>query len=97
MHIDPEAKCEQCGGTVLEFDDLDNFCDHCITEMLLDSIEGTTADSTVPLDTRRCPQCQQWNDINWWWHSQRMDRWVCYPCGMGRRKEQTRIDRPRKK
>jgi len=40
-----------------------------------------------------CPKCHQTNTTLQWWHEESKDRWVCYPCGMGRREEQNRIER----
>jgi len=48
-----------------------------------------TADTTLKM----CPQCDQWNTIDWWWRSESLNRWVCYSCGMGRREEQNVIDK----
>jgi Zn ribbon nucleic-acid-binding protein len=42
-----------------------------------------TADKILKM----CPACEQWNFIDWWWHSESLNRWVCYGCGMGRSKE----------
>ena len=39
-----------------------------------------------------CPKCHQTNTTLQWWHEESKDRWICYPCGMGRREEQNRID-----
>ena len=37
-----------------------------------------------------CPKCNLKNNTNWWWEV--ASGWVCYPCGMGRRDEQLKID-----
>ena len=39
-----------------------------------------------------CPQCRETNTTLMWWEQEDPHRWVCYPCGMGRREEQTRIE-----
>jgi len=39
-----------------------------------------------------CPKCEQLNTTLHWWHDEPNNRWICYPCGMGRRKEQNRIE-----
>jgi hypothetical protein len=36
---------------------------------------------------KNCVKCQQLNYIDWWWHDESEDRWVCYGCGMNRSKE----------
>jgi len=81
--------CPRCNNPTIAFPNLPNLCDHCATEALLDSIEveELTADSTVSVNTKMCPQCGHWNTINWWWHSDHLNRWVCYGCGMGRSRE----------
>jgi Zn ribbon nucleic-acid-binding protein len=39
-----------------------------------------------------CPQCNQPNTTLQWWLDENHDRWVCLPCGMGRREEQNLIE-----
>lgn len=87
------VRCERCLGSQIEFHNQNSICPDCITEELINSVEELTADSNRSLNIRRCPQCCVWNDINWWWFSDRLNNWVCYACGMGRRAEQNRIDK----
>lgn len=93
-NTEDKVVCKSCNGETLQFDDLEDLCATCVTDDLADSYEETVDSEYVKVDrdTRICTQCNRWNDINWWWHSETLDRWVCYPCGMGRRKEQDRID-----
>jgi len=52
-------------------------------------------DDRVSVDSDRtlCPSCCRINTVMMWWHDEKNHRWICYPCGMGRREEQDRIER----
>lgn len=39
-----------------------------------------------------CPKCNLFNSTYCWWQESTTDKWVCYPCGMGRRNEQIKLD-----
>lgn len=74
--------CDQCGRHMREMTQSPDFCEGCVTDVLADSTE-ITVDQTHAL----CPQCGHANVINWWWHSESRDQWVCYGCGMDRNRE----------
>ena len=41
-----------------------------------------------------CPQCQNVNYINHWWHNETANRWVCLGCGMDRNREYQKDQEP---
>lgn len=43
---------------------------------------------------KNCVKCEQLNLIDWWWHDESEDRWVCYGCGMDRSKEYAQDQKP---